>query len=138
MTWYNGRFIINYQFMVWFYLKIWKPKCSQSWIDSKSCLISYSCTGKSFSEVLILASTNLQYDKRLSIELPVQYIKIPSLEHGENMRRTCCVQKLFFVLTFRTIYINNMFSTCSDTVLSLEFSCTGLVIQWTICCHTMG
>ena len=29
-------------------------------------------TGKSFSEVLILASTNPQYDKRLSIELPVQ------------------------------------------------------------------
>ena len=28
-------------------------------------------TGKSFSEVLILASTNPKYDKRLSIELPV-------------------------------------------------------------------
>ena len=45
-------------------------------------------TGKSFSEVLILASTNSQYDKRLSTELPIQYMKIPSLEHGENMRRT--------------------------------------------------
>ena len=44
--------------------------------------------GKSFSGVLILASTNPQYDKRLSIELPVQYMKIPSLEHGENMKRT--------------------------------------------------
>ena len=43
------------------------------------------CTGKSFSEVLILASTNPQYDKRLSSELPVQYMKIPSSEHGENM-----------------------------------------------------
>ena len=42
-------------------------------------------TGKSFSEVLILASTNPQYDKRLSSELPVQYMKIPSSEHGENM-----------------------------------------------------
>ena len=29
-------------------------------------------TGKSFSGVLILASTNPQYDKRLSVELPVQ------------------------------------------------------------------
>jgi hypothetical protein len=45
-------------------------------------------TGKSFSEVLILASTNSQYDKRLSIELSIQYMKILSLEHGENMRRT--------------------------------------------------
>ena len=30
------------------------------------------CTGKSFSEALILASTNPQYDKRLFIELQVQ------------------------------------------------------------------
>ena len=45
-------------------------------------------TGKSYSEALILASINPQYDKRLSIDLPVQYIKIPNLEHGENMRRT--------------------------------------------------
>ena len=33
-------------------------------------------TGKSFSEALILASTNPQYDKRLFIELQVQYMKI--------------------------------------------------------------
>ena len=42
-------------------------------------------TGKSFSEVLILASTNPQYDKRLSSELPLQHMKIPSSEHGENI-----------------------------------------------------
>ena len=29
----------------------------------------------------------------------------------QNMRRTCCVQKLF--LTFRTIFLHNMFSPCS-------------------------
>jgi hypothetical protein len=56
-------------------------------------------TGKSFSEVLILASTNQQYDKRLFIELQVQYVcsymKIASSEHGENMGRTCCVHKMF-------------------------------------------
>ena len=68
-------------------------------------------TGKSFSEVLILASTNPKYDKRLSFELPVQNMKIQSLEHGKNMRRTCCAQKMFFdfVLTFRTICVHNMF-----------------------------
>ena len=42
-------------------------------------------TGKSFSEALILASTNPKYDKRLFNELQVQYMKIPSSEHGENM-----------------------------------------------------
>ena len=40
--------------------------------------LKYICTGKSFSEVLILASTNPQYDKRLFI---VQYMKITSSEH---------------------------------------------------------
>ena len=62
------------------------------------------------SEALIFASTystNPQYDVRLFIELQVQYMKIPSSEHG----RTCCVQNLF--LTFRTISVHNMFSPCS-------------------------
>ena len=44
------------------------------------------CTGKSLSEALILGSTsNQQYDKRLLIDLPVQYMKTTSSEHGENM-----------------------------------------------------
>jgi hypothetical protein len=66
-----------------------------------------SNTGKSLSEGLIFASTNPQYDDRLFIELQVQYMKIPS----PNLGRTCCVQKLF--LTFRTIFVHNMFSPCS-------------------------
>ena len=41
----------------------------------------YHITGKSFSEVHILASTNPQYDKSLFIELSVQYMKITSSEH---------------------------------------------------------
>ena len=41
------------------------------------------------------------------IELEVQYMKIPS----SNLGRTCCVQKLS--LTFRTIFVHNMFSPCS-------------------------
>ena len=56
------------------------------------------------SEALIFASTNPQYDDRLFIELQVQYMKIPSSSLG----RTRCVQKLF--LTFRTIFVHNMFS----------------------------
>ena len=38
--------------------------------------------GKSLSEALIFASTNPQYDNRWFIELQVQYMKIPSSEHG--------------------------------------------------------
>ena len=36
--------------------------------------------------------------------------------HENSKLRTCCVHKLFFVfvLTFRTIYVHNMFSTCSE------------------------
>ena len=41
----------------------------------------YNRTGKSFSEALILASTNPQYEKKLSIDLPVQYMKTISSEH---------------------------------------------------------
>ena len=65
-------------------------------------------TGKSFSEVLILASTNPQYDKRLSSELPVQYMKIPSSEHGENMLFT------EVVLNVKTKTKNNL---CAQHVL---------------------
>ena len=63
-------------------------------------------TGK--SEALIFTSTNPQYDDRLFIELQVQYMKIPRL----NLGRTCCVEKLFLI--FRTIFVNNMFSPCSE------------------------
>ena len=64
-------------------------------------------TGKSLTEALIFAQTNPQYDDRLFIELRVHYMKIPS----SNLGRTCCVHKLF--LTFRTIFVHNMFSPCS-------------------------
>ena len=47
-------------------------------------------------------------------------MKIASSEHVENM---LCTQIVLF-LTFRTIYVRNMFSTCSQHVLSLQFSCT--------------
>ena len=60
--------------------------------------------GKSFSEALILASNNPQHDKRLFIELQVQYMKIPSSEH---VVYTYCF--FVFVLTFRTIYVHYLF-----------------------------
>ena len=38
-------------------------------------------TGKVLSKAFIFASTNPQYEYRLSIELRVQYMKVPSSEH---------------------------------------------------------
>ena len=64
--------------------------------------MSIGLTGKSFSEALNFVSTNPQYDSRLFIELEVHYMKISN---------SCCVQKLF--LTFRTIFVYNLFSPCS-------------------------
>ena len=47
--------------------------------------IEAAITGKSLSDAFILTSTNPQFEKRLFIELPVQYMKTTSSEHGENM-----------------------------------------------------
>ena len=49
--------------------------------DNDALLAIQKDTGKSFSAVLIFASTNPKYDKRLSIELQVQYMEITRLEH---------------------------------------------------------
>ena len=95
-------------------------------------------TGKSFSEALILVSTNPQYDKRLFIELRVQYMKIPSSEHVENMLCTQIVFCFDIQNNLCTQHVLNMFSTCSQHVLSLQFSCTELVIQWKIFCYIVG
>ena len=56
------------------------------------------------SEALILAATNPQYDKRLFIDLQVQYMKTTILG-------MLCTQIVFFVfvLTFRTIYEHSIF-----------------------------
>ena len=66
--------------------------------------------GKSFSEALIFALTNPQYDDRLFIELQVQYMKIPSSEHVVYINCSECQNKnkKQFVCT-----------TCSPHVLSL-------------------
>ena len=75
-------------------------------------LLIFFCRGKYLSEALIFASTNPQYDKRLFIELHVQYMKIPSSEHVKNMS---CTQ--FFFCFY--ILNNFMYITCQEHVLSL-------------------
>ena len=56
-------------------------------------------TGKSFSEGLILASINPQYDKRLFIDLQVQYMKITRSEHVVYINCSECQNKKQFVYT---------------------------------------
>ena len=50
-------------------------------------------TGKSFSEALILASTNPQYDKRFFIQSRVQNMKITSSEHVVYINCSECQNK---------------------------------------------
>ena len=64
-------------------------------VSKNSYHVEAPCTGKSLSEAFILTSTDPQYDKRLFIDLPVQYIKTTSSEHGENM---LCTQSVFFYI----------------------------------------
>ena len=63
--------------------------------------------GKSLSEALIFASTNPQYDDILFIELQVQYVKIPSSEHVENI---LCTEIVFDIqINFCTQHVLPMF-----------------------------
>ena len=72
--------------------------------------LSNLLTGKSLSEAFILTSTNPQHDKRLFIDLPVQYMKTTSSEHVVYINCSECQNKnkKQFVCT-----------TCSPHVLSL-------------------
>ena len=80
-------------------------------------------TGKYFSEAHILVSTNPQYDKRLFSTWKFQ---------DQNMLRTWwehVVWKFycfFFVLTFRTIYVDNKFSTCSELGIFMFWICNSM------------
>ena len=77
-------------------------------------------TSKSLSEAIIFASTNPQYDNRWFIELQVQYMKIPSSEHGENM---LCTEIVFdFRSNFCTQYVLLMF--CKKKSFWQRFNCT--------------
>ena len=64
--------------------------------------------GKYLLESLILGLTDPQYDKRLFIDLQVQYMKITSSEHVVYKNCSECQNKKQFVCT-----------TCSPHVLRL-------------------
>ena len=66
-------------------------------------------TGKSFSEALILASTNPQYNNRLFLELHVQYMKIASSELAENMLCTEIVLNAKTKTNLCTQHVHHMY-----------------------------
>ena len=70
------------------------PKTTDQFLDEALTGKSYFITGKSLLEALIFASTNPQYDDRLFIELRVQYMKIASSEHAQNMVCTKIILKV--------------------------------------------
>ena len=81
---------------------------------------------KSFSEALILASLNPQYDKRLFIELQVRYMKIASSEHVVYINCSECQNKNNFV--------HNMYWACNFHVLNSKFNELSFVILWVSWC----
>jgi hypothetical protein len=60
----------------------------------------------------------------MTIDCPLNYWFLHAKFQAQNMGRTCCLQTFFVVvvLTFKTIYVSNMFSTCSEL---------GIFIYWT-------
>ena len=71
-------------------------------------------TSKSFSEALILPSTNLQFDKRLFIELQVQYMRTTNTEHIVYTNCSECQNKKQFVYTKCSELVVFMFWTCNS------------------------
>ena len=73
-------------------------------------------------EALIFPSTNSQYDNRLFIKLQVQYMEIPSSEHGEKL---LCTEIVFYIQNnFCTQHVLPMF--CKKKSFWQRFTCTRL------------
>ena len=75
-------------------------------------------------EALILASTNPQYDKRLFIDLPVQYMKTTSSEHVVYINCFECQNK-----TKKQF----MYTTCSELVVFMHWTGKSMSNCWTNC-----
>ena len=63
----------------WNWSKVWKANGSSA--TEKPAKRCTNVQVNLFSEALILATTNPQYDKRLFTDLPVQYMKTTKSEH---------------------------------------------------------
>ena len=84
-------------------------------------------TGKSFSEAFNPASTNPQYDKRLSIDLPVEYMKIPSSEHVVYINCSECQNKNIKQFVYKTCSELGIFKYSAGNSMDNLLSYCGLV-----------
>ena len=92
-------------------------------------------TGKSLSEALIFALIKPQSWWRQIFHLIMSSVhenwKLRT--SSEHVVYTNCFCSVLFWHSEQVIY-----TTCSEHILSLQFSCTELAIQWTIFCHIVG
>ena len=111
--------------------------CSYSSSHFSSYLVWHSCSYlvshlSSYLVVHSLSSVQVNfYQKHLFFhQLTHNMTKDCSLSYkfstwklqAQNMPRTCCVHKLFWMLKQKTICVHNMFLACCEHVLSLQFS----------------
>ena len=83
----------------------------------------------------------------VQVNLFQKYLFLYQLTHNmttycsvnENSKLRTCWEHVVYKNCFLFFHSEQfMYATCSQHVLSLEFSCTELVIQWTICRHIVG
>ena len=92
-------------------------------------------TGKSLSEALIFALIKPQSWWRQIVHL------IMSSVHENWKLRTSSDHVVYTNWFFMFLFWHSeqfIYTTCSEHILSLQFSCTELAIQWTIFCHIVG
>ena len=82
------------------------------------------------------------FDKSIMICAHNRVLVKKSMNGMEGMDQKKCGQVILYKIYINCSECQNKnkkqfaYSTCSQHVLSLEFSCTELIIQWTIFCHT--
>ena len=107
-------FWLNIEITQIFYSATFRYTFTQSRLDlSLISQLPTANTGKSFSEALILVSTNPQYDQKLFTDLPVQYKKTTSSEHVVYINCFECQNK-----TNKQF----MYTTCSELVVFMYWS----------------
>ena len=139
MKWYNYH---NFRFqneksdkLDWQTLKLRKNPGSMFWIVPISMEMiwilnpHYRFTGKSFSEVLILALTNPQYDKRLSVEF-TSWVSTWKFQ-AQNMGKTW-VEHVVYISCSECQNKNKkqfVYTTCSHHVLPMFWACNFHVLN---------
>ena len=76
-----------------------------------------------------------QLNQNITVDCSLNYEFSTWKFQAQNMLRKCCVHKLVVFFWHSEQY---RYTTCSQHVLSLEFSCIELMIPWTICRHVGG